>query len=165
MQTTHTVHVYGDNINTDLIFAGKYTYTLRDPQEIASHALEDLDAAFTSRVKPGDIIVAGKNWGCGSSREQAVTCLKWNGIGMIAAASFGGLYLRNCINQGVRPVLCPDLRHVVQTGDTVIIDSDAHTISANGHIFTLPRLSPGVQAILDAGGLVPMLSQRFRKEA
>jgi 3-isopropylmalate/(R)-2-methylmalate dehydratase small subunit len=164
MQTTHTVHVYGDNVNTDLIFAGKYTYTLRDPHEIASRALEDLDEAFASRVKPGDIIVAGKNWGGGSSREQAVTCLKWSGIRMIIAASFGGLYMRNCVNQGVRPVLCPGLHRVVQTGDTITIDTDAHTISANGHSFELPGLSPGVQAILDAGGLVPMLSQRFRKE-
>ncbi len=160
-KTTHTVHVYSDNINTDLIFAGKYTYTLREKSEIASHAMEDLDTEFVKRVQVGDIIVAGSNWGNGSSREQAVTAFKWNGISMIIAASFGGLYTRNCINQGVHPILCAGLNTLLNTGDTLEIDHDAQTIHANGHAFPIPPLSPSVRAILEAGGLVPMLARRF----
>ncbi|MGB1286960.1 MAG: 3-isopropylmalate dehydratase, partial [Aggregatilineales bacterium] len=107
--TRHRVWVYGDNVNTDVIFPGKYTYTLRTQDEIKAHALEDLDADFVGNVQPGDVIVAGKNWGCGSSREQAVTTLKWSGLTAIIAASFGGLYFRNCINQGLPPLTCPTL--------------------------------------------------------
>lgn len=161
MQTQHHVHVYGDNISTDLIFPGKYTYTLRTPEAIAAHALEDLDPEFVRRVQPGDVIVAGRNWGCGSSREQGVTALKWAGIHLIVAASFGGLYFRNCINQGMRPVVCPELVEVVQTGDTITIDHTTQQIIAAGRVFAMPPLSASVQAILDAGGLLPMLQRRF----
>ncbi|MDP7545210.1 MAG: 3-isopropylmalate dehydratase, partial [Anaerolineales bacterium] len=78
---------YGDNVNTDVIFPGKYTYTLRDPAEMAAHALEDLDPNFAANVQPGDIIVAGKNFGNGSSREQAVTCLMATGVAAVIAVS------------------------------------------------------------------------------
>ena len=78
---------YGDNVNTDVIFPGKYTYTVTERAEIARHALEDLDPAFANQVQPGDIIVAGRNWGCGSSREQAASCLAYNGVGALIAAS------------------------------------------------------------------------------
>ncbi len=165
MTTSHRCWVYGDNVNTDVIFPGKYTYTLKTPEEIAAHALEDLDPGFASAVQPGDIIVAGRNWGCGSSREQAVTALKYAGIHVIIAESFGGIYFRNCINQGVLPIVCPDLRAAVQTGDTIMLDLQAARIQKGGQIFTFPRLSPSVQAILDAGGLVPMLRRRFAEGA
>lgn len=161
MTTLHRCHVYGDNVNTDVIFPGKYTYTLQAPVDIAAHALEDLDPAFVQRVQPGDVIVAGRNWGCGSSREQGVTALKYNGITAIIAESFGGLYYRNCINQGVLPIVCPGLRAVVQTGDTLTIDREASVIVAAGQRFDMPLLSPSVRAILDAGGLVNMLRGRF----
>jgi 3-isopropylmalate/(R)-2-methylmalate dehydratase small subunit len=106
MSTIHRVWVYGDNVNTDVIFPGKYTYTLQTPAEIAAHALEDLDPQFAQGVQPGDVIVSGRNWGMGSSREQGVTSLKYNGVTVIIAASFSGLYFRNCINQGVLPIVC-----------------------------------------------------------
>jgi 3-isopropylmalate/(R)-2-methylmalate dehydratase small subunit len=163
MITTHVVHVYGDNINTDLIFAGKYTYTLREQHEIVAHAMEDLDKDFASRVCHGDVIVAGKNWGNGSSREQAVTCLKWSGISMIIATSFGGLYTRNCINQGVHPVICSDIQAHIKTGDSIQVDHTRQLILVGTHEFVIPPLSPSVRAILDAGGLVPMLGKRFQK--
>lgn len=156
----HRVWVYGDNVNTDVIFPGKYTYTLKGQAEIAGHALEDLDPAFASNVQPGDVIVAGLNWGCGSSREQAVTAVKWSGVTTIIAASFGGLYFRNCINQGVRPLVIAGLSPLLSTGDVIEIDGDS--IIAAGRRFTAPRLSPSVQAILDAGGLLPMLQRRFQ---
>lgn len=161
MQTKHTCHVYGDDINTDLIFAGKYTYTLRKQEDIASHALEDLDAAFVARVGAGDVVVAGRNWGCGSSREQAVTALKWSGITAIIAESFGGLYFRNCINQGIRPIVLAGARALVQTGDTLTLDHVTQTLTLGGQTFAMPALSPSVQAILDAGGLIPMLRARY----
>ncbi len=163
MFKAHRVWVYGDNINTDVIFPGKYTYTLKTPEEIAAHALEDLDTTFAGNVQAGDVIVAGKNWGCGSSREQAVTALKYAGVPMIIAATFSRIYFRNCINQGILPIVCPDLNGLLQTGDTLEVDLDAGQISAKGQLFTIPRLSPSVQAILDAGGLVPMLQRRFEK--
>lgn len=163
MSTIHRVWVYGDNINTDVIFPGKYTYTLKTPEEIAAHALEDLDPTFAAHVQPEDVIVAGKNWGCGSSREQAVTALKYAGVPMIIAASFSRIYFRNCINQGVLPIVCPHLNHLLHTGDTIEVDREIGQIHANEQIFTIPKLSPSVQAILDAGGLVPMLQKRFGK--
>ncbi|MEO8397556.1 MAG: 3-isopropylmalate dehydratase [Chloroflexota bacterium] len=154
------VWVYGDNVNTDLLFPGKYTYTLKTEAEIAAHALEDLDPAFAKAVHLGDVIVAGKNWGCGSSREQGVTAIKWSGVSIIIAESFGGLYFRNCINQGVRPIVIPGLAALLKTGDEIEIDGD--TIRFGDQIFTAPKLSPSVQAILDAGGLQPMLQRRFQ---
>jgi len=159
--TLHRIWVYGDNVNTDVIFPGKYTYNLKTPVEIAAHALEDLDPTFAANVQPGDVIVAGRNWGMGSSREQAVTCLKYVGVGAIIAASFAGIYFRNCINQGVLPIVCPGLRDDVQTGDTITIDRAAGQIIAGANVFTITPLSPSVQAIIDAGGLVPMLQRRF----
>jgi len=161
--TQHRVWVYGDNVNTDVIFPGKYTYNLKTPEEIAAHALEDLDPLFAANAQPGDVIVAGRNWGMGSSREQAVTCLKYVGVGAVIAASFAGIYFRNCINQGLLPIACPGLRDVVQTGDTITIDHSAGQIIAGEHVLAIPPLSPSVQAIIDAGGLVPMLQRRFQQ--
>ena len=165
MRTTHHVHVYGDNVNTDVIFPGKYTYTLRTTEEIAAHALEDLDTGFISRVQPGDVVVAGSNWGMGSSREQAVTCLALNGVKIIIAASFGGLYMRNCINQGVYPIVCAGLNTALKTGDTLILDREASVIEAAGQTWPIPAVSPSVAAMLKAGGLLAMLQTRFKQEA
>lgn len=161
MRTTHRAWVYGDNVNTDVIFPGKYTYTLRDPREIAAHALEDLDPTFAPNARPGDVIVAGRNWGCGSSREQGVTALKGCGVSVIIAASFSGLYFRNCINQGVHPLICPELYTLMQTGDTLELDLNAGELYHADHVYAIPALPPSVQAILDAGGLLPMLQRRF----
>lgn len=159
--STHRVWVYGDNVNTDVIFPGKYTYTVREPEQIARHALEDLDADFASNVRSGDVIVAGRNWGCGSSREQAVTALKYCGVRVIIAVTFSGLYFRNCINQGIHPILCPpDFHAALKTGDSLLIDYTKGVINANGETFNIPPLSPTVRQILDAGGLVAMLKAR-----
>ena len=156
----YRVWVYGENVNTDLLFPGKYTYTLKTEADIAAHALEDLDPTFAKQVQAGDVIVAGKNWGCGSSREQGVTAIKWSGVNVIIAESFGGLYFRNCINQGVRPIVIAGLAELLKTGDEIEIDGD--TIRVGDQTFTAPKLSPSVQAILDAGGLQPMLQWRFQ---
>jgi 3-isopropylmalate/(R)-2-methylmalate dehydratase small subunit len=164
MITQHCIWVYGDNVNTDLIFPGKYTYTLKTPEEIAAHALEDLDPTFAGNVQPGDVVVGGQNWGCGSSREQGVTALKFAGVNIIIAASFGGLYFRNCINQGILPIICPELHRLVRTGDQISIDRQARRIFVSEREFEMAPLSPSVQAILDGGGLLPMLQRRFAGE-
>lgn len=154
--------VYGDNVNTDVIFPGKYTYTLKTLESIASKALEDLDPEFAANVQKNDVIVAGVNWGCGSSREQAVTALKYNGIKFIIAESFSGLYFRNCINQGIHPIVCQGIHQIVKHGDYIEINRQANMIRVGESTFDMPVLSPSVQQILDAGGLVPMLRQQFK---
>ncbi len=99
-----------------MIFPGKYTYTISDPAEMARHALEDLDPTFVSGVQQGDIIVAGKNWGCGSSREQAATCLRAAGVQAIIAASFARIFFRNAVNNGLLPIACPEAAAVIRSG-------------------------------------------------
>jgi 3-isopropylmalate/(R)-2-methylmalate dehydratase small subunit len=150
---------YGDNVNTDVIFPGKYTYTLRDPQEIAAHALEDLDPAFADNVQPGDVVVGGRNWGCGSSREQAATCLKWSGVGAIIAGSFARIFYRNAINQGLPAITCPEAAAVIQPGDAVTVDLATGTITCPAGTFAFEPFPPSVQAILADGGLIPHLKR------
>ena len=157
---TGRVWKYGDDVNTDVIFPGKYTYSISDPKEMAQHALEDLDATFVASVQPGDIIVAGKNWGCGSSREQAVTCLKEAGVGAIVARSFARIYFRNCINQALPIVTC-DAVDGVEAGDEVTIDFAAGTVTTPKGEYTFPPLSPEVMEILDTGGLIPYVRKQL----
>lgn len=145
---------YGDDVNTDVIFPGKYTYTVSDPTEMAVHALEDLDPNFVSSVQPGDIIVAGKNWGCGSSREQAVTCLKQSHLGAIIAISFARIYYRNCLNAALPALVCPQAVEVIQDGDLLEIDLLTGTVITPNGSFTFPPLPEAVQEIIQAGGLI-----------
>jgi 3-isopropylmalate/(R)-2-methylmalate dehydratase small subunit len=152
---------YGDGVNTDVIFPGKYTYTLRDPAEIAAHALEDLDPAFASQAKPGDIIVAGRNWGNGSSREQAVTCLKYKGIAAVVAKSFARIFFRNGINQGLLLITCPAAVDAAALGDRLEIDLARSCIQLNGQVFPFPPLSPTAIRIIEVGGLVPYVRQKL----
>jgi 3-isopropylmalate/(R)-2-methylmalate dehydratase small subunit len=151
---------YGDDVNTDVIFPGKYTYSISDRQEMAQHALEDLDPEFVNKVQPGDIIVAGKNWGCGSSREQAVICLKEAGVGAIVARSFARIYFRNCINEGLPIVTC-DAVDSVEAGDEISMDFEAGVVTTPRGKYTFPPLAPSVMEILDAGGLVPHVQQKL----
>jgi 3-isopropylmalate/(R)-2-methylmalate dehydratase small subunit len=164
MLHTGRVWKYGDAINTDVIFPGKYTYTMTDPNEWAKHALEDLDATFAGKVQRGDVIVAGKNWGCGSSREQAVGALKYAGVSIIIAKSFARIYFRNCVNQGVLPIVCPAAVDAITPGETIDVDPEAQTIRCAAGVFTFPPLSPTIHAILAAGGLIPMLRKKLGVE-
>jgi len=113
---------YGDDVNTDVIFPGKYTYTVAEPEEMAKHALEDLDPEFAGNVHEGDAIVAGKNFGCGSSREQAASCLKYAGVEAIIAKSFARIFYRNAINFGLPAIVCPEAARTLKAGDSVEID-------------------------------------------
>ena len=151
---------YGDDVNTDVIFPGRYTYSVSDPKEMARHALEDLDPVFHQNVQPGDIIVAGRNWGCGSSREQAVTCLKEAGIGAIVARSFGRIYFRNCINEALPIVTC-DAADTVETGQEITIDFAAGTVTTPGGGYTFPPLAAEVLKILQNGGLIAHVRKRL----
>ncbi len=157
---TGRVWVYGDDVNTDVIFPGKYTYSITDPAEMAEHALEDLDPTFANAVQPGDIIVAGSNWGCGSSREQAVICLKETGVAAIVARSFARIYFRNCINHALPIVTC-DAVDSVETGEEVTIDFEAGTVTTPKATYTFPPLSPEVMEILDDGGLIPHVRKQL----
>ncbi len=146
---------YGDDVNTDVIFPGKYTYTITDPQEMAQHALEDLDPKFTKEVKPGDIIVAGSNFGCGSSREQAATCLKYAGVGAVLAKSFSRIFFRNAINTGLPLVQSAEAVDAIEQGEVIEIDFEKGTIQAKKGSFAFPPLPEEVLEILRDGGLIP----------
>ena len=161
-QLTGRVWKYGDDVNTDVIFPGKYTYSISDPKEMALHALEDLDPGFVAAVRPGDIIVAGKNWGCGSSREQAVVCLKETGVGAIVARSFARIYFRNAINQALPIVTC-DAVDGVENGDEITIDFAAGTVTTPRWTFTFPPLPAEVLEIIEDGGLIPHVRKQLGK--
>jgi 3-isopropylmalate/(R)-2-methylmalate dehydratase small subunit len=155
---------YGDNINTDVIFPGKYTYTLMSPEEMARHALEDLDPEFASQVKPGDVIVAGRNFGCGSSREQAAACLKAAGIQAVIARSFARIYFRNAINLGLPVIQCPEAVEVLEKGDEIEVDLAAGEIrSAKGN-FRFPPFPESVIGILKAGGLIAYTREKLKEK-
>ena len=157
-RSTHRVWKYGDNVNTDVIFPGKYTYTIsHEPAALARHALEDLDPGFGESVRPGDVIVAGRNWGNGSSREQAVTSLVAAGVHAVIASSFARIYYRNAINNGLLVIECPEIVDRVETGDEIAIDMEATRLEFRGESFAFPRLPVEVREILDAGGIIPYL--------
>jgi len=164
MRTTQikgSVWKYGDGVNTDVIFPGKYTYTITDPAKMAHHALEDLDPSFAKQVQPGDIIVAGRNWGNGSSREQAVTCLKQAGVGAVIAISFARIWYRNAINNGLLALTCPEAVAALQQGQPMMIDVENNLIQTNATSFRFPPLAPSIQAILADGGLIPHLKNKL----
>jgi 3-isopropylmalate/(R)-2-methylmalate dehydratase small subunit len=152
---------YGDDVNTDVIFPGKYTYTVTDPREIASHALEDLDPGFAEKVQPGDIIVAGKNFGCGSSREQAATCLKFAGVGAVIAASFSRLFFRNAINAGLPLVQCEEAAASIPAGAGITIDLEKGVVVHEGKTFKFPGLPEAVLGIVRDGGLIPHVKKKL----
>jgi 3-isopropylmalate/(R)-2-methylmalate dehydratase small subunit len=154
---------YGDDVNTDVIFPGKYTYTVSEPEEMPRYALEDLDPDFASQVKPGDIIVAGKNWGCGSSREQAVTCLKESNLGAIVAKSFARIYYRNCLNAALPALICPEAVDELSNGDVVEIDFSQGIILATQASFSFPPFPDVVSEIIQSGGLIQYTRTQLSK--
>ena len=164
MKIEGRVWKYGDDVNTDVIFPGKYTYTLRKPEELAAHALEDLDPDFASNVKPGDIIVAGKNWGNGSSREQAVTSLKYAGVGAVVAVSFARIWFRNAINNGLPAIACPEAVEAIQHRDVISIDMDEGTIHTPRGDFDFAPFPPYLQEILKAGGIIEHVKKELSEE-
>ena len=155
---------YGDNVNTDVIFPGKYTYTVSEPAEMPQYALEDLDPAFAGEVKPGDVIVGGTNWGCGSSREQAVVCLSEANLGAIIAKSFARIYYRNCLNNALPAIVCPDAVEAIENGEEVSINLEKGLISCAAGEFTFPPLPEAVMEIFNAGGLIPYTKKQLQDQ-
>jgi len=145
---------YGDNINTDVIFPGKYTYQKMEPEEMAEHALEDLDPEFVSKVNEGDILVAGKNFGMGSSREQAAIAIKYAGINVIIARSFSRIYFRNAINAGMPAIIAPEAVDSIEEGDNVVVDMENGKIITPKGEFSFPPYPETVMNILQKGGLI-----------
>jgi 3-isopropylmalate/(R)-2-methylmalate dehydratase small subunit len=161
--TKSRVWKYGDNVNTDVIFPGKYTYSILEPEDMAQHALEDLDPDFAAKVQPGDVIVAGRNFGCGSSREQAAICLKSAGIKAVIAKSFARIFFRNAINQGLPVIQSEEASANIANGEVISIDFSRGQIMGEKGVYEFPPLPPSVVGILEAGGLIPYTKEKLKK--
>ena len=155
---------YENDVNTDMLFPGKYTYTCATPEEIKPHLLEDLDPEFAGNVESGDIVFAGTNFGCGSSREQPALGLKSVGIQAIVAKSFARIFYRASINQGLILVECPAAVEAYTEGDAVSLDALEGKITVGDKEFSFPKLPPEILAIRDAGGLLPYTRAMLKKE-
>ena len=155
-----TVHKYGDNIDTDVIIPARYLLS-GDASVLAKHCMEDIDERFISRVKPGDVMVGGENFGCGSSREHAPLALKGSGISCVIAASFARIFYRNAINIGLPIFECPAAAEAIENGDTVSINPSSGEIldKTTGKAFYAAPFPEEIQKIIDAGGLLESISE------
>ncbi len=159
------VHKYGDNINTDVIIPTRYCNTI-DPGELALHCLEDLDAGFVKKVKTNDIITAGCNFGCGSSREVAPIAIKACGVSCVIAKSFARIFYRNSINIGLPIIECPGCIEDVSDGHLVEVRFSEGVIynTTLGKSYRFPRGSGVIENIIMIGGLVNYTKERLKKE-
>ena len=153
-----TVHKYGDNVDTDVIIPARYLNTSKH-EELAAHCMEDIDKDFVGRVKKGDIMVAEKNFGCGSSREQAPSVLKALGVKAVVAKSFARIFYRNSINIGLPVIVCKELPDEVETGDAMELSLSEGVARANGKEYPCTRLPEYMQNILNQGGLIASLNK------
>lgn len=149
---------FGDDVNTDVIIPGRYLVSI-DPSELATHAFEPLGVEVQQRLFASRVVVAGRNFGCGSAREQAATALLGAGLEAVVAGSFARVFFRNAINTGLIAVECPEAVAAARDGDTVMVDYAAGELAVNGTTFTFAPYPPGLQAILEAGGLLPYLEK------
>ena len=161
MNAKGTVFRYGDNIYTDVIIPARYLNT-QNAQELASHCMEDIDKTFVQRVKPGDIMVGGENFGCGSSREHAPLAIKASGISCVIAKSFARIFYRNAINIGLPILECPAASEAIREGDVVSVDFDTGVITdeTTGRQFEAAPFPPFIQKIIQAGGLMASLKEK-----
>lgn len=150
------VHILGDSVDTDGMIPGRYM-TLSDPKEIAKHIFEEVDPGFVERVAPGDILVAGKNFGMGSGREHAPLGLKALGIGCIVASSFARTFFRMAVDLGLQTATCPEAVSVAKDGDAARIDTATGVVQIGEHRFQIEPLPQFIRDIVDAGGLVPWI--------
>lgn len=160
MKYEGTVIRYGDNVDTDVIIPARYLNT-SDEKALAAHCMEDLDPTFTGRVRQGDILIAGQNFGCGSSREHAPIAIKASGISLVIAKSFARIFYRNAINIGLAIVECPEAAEAIREGDAVEADLDSGIIRdlTTGQAFQTEPFPPFIQQIISAGGLVRAFSE------
>ena len=156
-----TVHKYGDNVDTDVIIPARYLNT-PDAKELAAHCMEDIDAEFAGRVRPGDIVVAGRNFGCGSSREHAPIAIKASGVACVVAESFARIFYRNALNIALPILECPDAARAIASGDEVSVDIESGEIAdlTTGERFAAEPFPPFMQELIKAGGLVAYLRSR-----
>ena len=157
---------YGDNVDTDAIIAARYLNTSSEA-ELAAHCMEDIDPTFAGRVKPGDVIVAGKNFGCGSSREHAPLALKACGIACVVAESFARIFYRNAINIGLPILECPEAARATQAGQSLQIDLASGAIRNldTGQVYQAIPYPPFMLALIAAGGLVPYTRAKLQAQA
>ena len=160
MQTQGTVFKYPDNVDTDVIIPARYLNT-PNAQELAKHCMEDLDTSFVSRVRPGDIMVGGWNFGCGSSREHAPLAIKTCGIGCVIAKSFARIFYRNAINIGLPILECEQAAEQIQPGDRVYVNFDTGIITdeTTGKQYQAEPFPEFIQRIIRAGGLLASLKE------
>ena len=158
------VFKFGDNINSDLIIPGRYLIYI-DKERLGQHAFEMLGEGFGAKLRSFDILVAGRNFGCGSAREQAATAIQGLGIKAVVACSFARTFYRNAINDGLPIVECPALYPVVAEGDAIQIDLAAGKIHHAGREHTFPKMPDSVRKILELGGLAEYLKAQLADEA
>jgi 3-isopropylmalate/(R)-2-methylmalate dehydratase small subunit len=160
MKFEGSVLKYGDNVDTDVIIPARYLNTI-DKKELASHCMEDIDRDFVKRVQCGDIMVAGSNFGCGSSREHAPIAIKESGISLVIAKSFARIFYRNAINIGLAILECPEACENISEGDVVEADLDAGVIynKTTGKSFTTQPFPEFIQKIITSGGLIETIRQ------
>ena len=165
MKFNGTVIKYGRDIDTDVIIAARYLNT-SDPKELAKHCMQDLDPTFVERVKPGDIMVAEENFGCGSSREHAPIAIKAAGIDAVIAKSFARIFYRNAINTGLAILECPEAVDGIGEGDTVSVGADAGIITdeTTGQSWQAQPFPPFIKEIIEAGGLVARTKNKMKEE-
>ncbi|MBX6753232.1 MAG: 3-isopropylmalate dehydratase small subunit [Thermorudis peleae] len=154
---------FGDNIDTDVIIPARYLVTI-DPTELAAHVMEDIDPEFASKVQPGDIIVAGRNFGCGSSREHAPIAIKAAGVQAVVAESFARIFFRNAINIGLPVIEAPEAVAETETGDVIEIDTEAGTVTntRTGKTYKATQYDEFIQQIIHAGGLMAAVAERLK---
>lgn len=162
MSIKGTVHKYGDHVDTDVIIPARYLNS-SDPAELATHCMEDIDKDFLKRVKPGDIMVAGKNFGCGSSREHAPIAIKAAGIACVIADTFARIFYRNALNIGLPIIECPGASQGIDSGDEVEVDLAGGKIRnlTKGTEFEFMPLVGMAQTLVDAGGLKELVRKRL----
>lgn len=164
MKISGKVFKYGDNVDTDVIIPARYLNTA-DANELARHCMEDIDASFVSKVAKGDIIVAGRNFGCGSSREHAPLSIKTSGISCVIAVTFARIFYRNAINIGLPILECPAAVEAIEAGDKLSVDLSTGTITdeTSGKTFKAEPFPPFMQDLIAAGGLAAYMRKAVQK--
>lgn len=161
MKAHGTVHKYGDNVDTDVIIPARYLNTASH-KELAAHCMEDIDADFVKNVKDGDIIVAEKNFGCGSSREHAPIAIKASGVSCVIASTFARIFYRNAINIGLPILECDEAAKEIKNGDEVDVDFDTGIITnvSTGKIYQSEPFPEFIQNIIKDGGLINHVTKK-----